>query len=99
MTNPAGVTGDLHDALRGADVFIGVSARRACCRRSGSPTWRRTPVVFALANPDPEVDVDAAQQLRRGPGDRAQRLPEPDQQRAGVPRACSAGCSTPGPAR
>ncbi|WP_375477951.1 NAD-dependent malic enzyme [uncultured Jatrophihabitans sp.] len=62
QTNPAGVTGDLHDALRGADVFIGVSAPNVLAAE-----WLRDmaadPVVFALANPDPEVDVDAAQQL------------------------------------
>ena len=61
-TNPAGVTGDLHDALRGADVFIGVSAPGVL-----SAKWiadmAADPVVFALANPDPEVDIDAAQPL------------------------------------
>jgi malate dehydrogenase (oxaloacetate-decarboxylating) len=59
-TNPAGVTGDLHDALRGADVFIGVSGPNVL-----DAAWiadmAPDPVVFALANPDPEVDVDAAQ--------------------------------------
>ena len=83
---PTACTGDLHDALRGADVFIGVSAPERAAGARGSPTWPPSPVVFALANPDPEVDVDAAQQLRRRAGHRAQRLPEPDQQRAGLPR-------------
>jgi malate dehydrogenase (oxaloacetate-decarboxylating) len=62
MTNPAGVTGDLHDALRGADVFIGVSAPNVL-----PAPWladmAAEPVVFALANPDPEVDVDEAQRF------------------------------------
>jgi malate dehydrogenase (oxaloacetate-decarboxylating) len=62
LTNPAGVTGDLHDAILGADVFIGVSAPNVLPAR-----WlvdmADDPVVFALANPDPEVDVDAAQHL------------------------------------
>ncbi len=62
VTNPAGVTGDLHAALTGADVFIGVSAPGVL-----PPHWisdmADDPVVFALANPDPETDVDAAQQL------------------------------------
>jgi malate dehydrogenase (oxaloacetate-decarboxylating) len=61
-TNPEGVTGDLHDALRGADVFIGVSGPGVL-----DAAWivdmAPSPVVFALANPDPEVDVDAAQRL------------------------------------
>ncbi len=61
-TNPAGVTGDLHAALRGADVFIGVSAPGVLPAEWISDMAER-PVVFALANPDPETDVDAAQQL------------------------------------
>jgi malate dehydrogenase (oxaloacetate-decarboxylating) len=60
MTNPAGVTGDLHDALLGADVFIGVSAPNVLPAEWIADMAPR-PVVFALANPDPEVDVDAAQ--------------------------------------
>jgi malate dehydrogenase (oxaloacetate-decarboxylating) len=62
LTNPAGVTGDLHDALRGADVFIGVSAP-GVLDASWISEMAADPVVFALANPDPEVDVDAARQL------------------------------------
>ncbi|WP_310962366.1 NAD-dependent malic enzyme [Nocardioides terrisoli] len=54
-TNPRGVTGDLHTALCGADVFIGVSAPGIL-----EPEWiddmADDAVVFALANPDPEVD-------------------------------------------
>ena len=60
-TNHNKVRGDLHDALRGADVFIGVSAPNIM-----DAEWiddmAENPVVFALANPDPEVDVLAAQQ-------------------------------------
>ena len=62
QTNPAGRTGTLRDALQGADVFIGVSGPGVL-----DAAWigemAAKPVVFALANPDPEVDVDAAQQL------------------------------------
>ncbi|WP_375504353.1 NAD-dependent malic enzyme [uncultured Jatrophihabitans sp.] len=61
-TNPECVTGTLRDALQGADVFIGVSAPGVL-----DAAWIQemapNPVVFALANPDPEVDVDAARQL------------------------------------
>jgi malate dehydrogenase (oxaloacetate-decarboxylating) len=60
-TNPAGVTGDLHDAIRGADVFIGVSAPRVL-PAEWIADMAEDPVVFALANPDPETDVDAARQ-------------------------------------
>jgi malate dehydrogenase (oxaloacetate-decarboxylating) len=59
-TNPAGVTGDLHDALRGADVFIGLSAP-GVMDAAWIDDMADRPVVFALANPDPEVDVAAAQ--------------------------------------
>ncbi|GAA5140314.1 NAD-dependent malic enzyme [Nocardioides marinquilinus] len=62
VTNPRGVTGSLHDALAsdgGADVFIGVSAPGIL-----QPEWiadmADRAVVFALANPDPEVDPGEA---------------------------------------
>src|SRR3954466_12072650 len=61
-TNPAGVTGDLHDALRGADVFIGVSAP-GVLDAAWIADMAPDPVVFALANPDPEVHVDEAQKM------------------------------------
>lgn len=59
-TNPNRVSGSLHDGLRGADVFIGVSAAGVL-----DAEWIRDmapdPIVFAMANPDPEVDpVQAA---------------------------------------
>ncbi|HET9500964.1 MAG TPA: NAD-dependent malic enzyme [Marmoricola sp.] len=61
VTNPRAVHGDLRTALQGADVFIGVSGPGVL-----DPEWIRDmaddAVVFALANPDPEVDpADAAQ--------------------------------------
>jgi malate dehydrogenase (oxaloacetate-decarboxylating) len=59
-TNPRGVRGDLRTALQGADVFIGVSAPKIL-----EPEWigemGEKPVVFALANPDPEVDPAEAE--------------------------------------
>ncbi|MBV9823256.1 MAG: NADP-dependent malic enzyme, partial [Actinobacteria bacterium] len=58
-TNPAGVTGDLHDALRDADVFIGVSAP-GVLPAEWIADMAEDPVVFALANPDPETDIDTA---------------------------------------
>jgi malate dehydrogenase (oxaloacetate-decarboxylating) len=58
-TNPEGVTGDLHDALREADVFIGVSAPGVLPAK-WIADMATDPVVFALANPDPETDVEEA---------------------------------------
>ncbi|HEY2297549.1 MAG TPA: NAD-dependent malic enzyme [Jatrophihabitans sp.] len=62
LTNPEGVTGDLHDALAGANVFIGVSAP-GVLPAPWITDMADHPIVFALANPDPETDVDAAQHL------------------------------------
>ncbi len=58
-TNPRNVRGDLRAGLAGADVFIGVSGPGVL-----KPEWiaemAAEPVVFALANPDPEVDPASA---------------------------------------
>ncbi|HEX6196362.1 MAG TPA: NAD-dependent malic enzyme [Jiangellaceae bacterium] len=60
-TNPRGVRGSLVDALAGADVFIGVSAPHILTG-DDIETMADDAIVFALANPDPEVDpVDAAE--------------------------------------
>ena len=58
-TNPRGVTGTLRDALVGADVFIGVSGPNILTG-DDIATMADGAVVFALANPDPEVDPVAA---------------------------------------
>ncbi|GAA4358033.1 NAD-dependent malic enzyme [Angustibacter luteus] len=60
-TNPRGVSGTLREALVGADVFIGVSAP-GILTGDDIATMASDAIVFAMANPDPEVDpVDAAQ--------------------------------------
>ncbi len=60
VTNPRAVSGSLRECLVGADVFIGVSAPGIL-----QPEWiadmAERPVVFALANPDPEVDPAEAE--------------------------------------
>jgi len=62
MTNPRGISGSLADAMVGADVFIGVSGG------SVDPALVETmgpqPIIFALANPTPEIDPREA--ARRG---------------------------------
>ena len=59
-TNPRRLRGTLRDGLQGADVFIGVSAPKVL-----DPEWIKEmapgAVVFALANPDPEVDPAEAE--------------------------------------
>jgi malate dehydrogenase (oxaloacetate-decarboxylating) len=59
-TNHERRTGTLHDALVGADVFIGVSAPNLFGAEQVA-TMAANPVVFALANPDPEIDPLEAQ--------------------------------------
>jgi malate dehydrogenase (oxaloacetate-decarboxylating) len=54
-TNPHHLRGGLHDGLRGADVFIGVSAPGILPAEWIADMAPKS-VVFALANPDPEVD-------------------------------------------
>ena len=85
MTNPRGV-----DRRRsrtrcvGADVLIGVSG--GTIDEAALAGMAPGGIIFALANPTPEVHPDVARALRGGGRHRPQRLPEPDQQRARVPR-------------
>jgi malate dehydrogenase (oxaloacetate-decarboxylating) len=58
MTNPRGVSGTLADAMAGADVFIGVSGGTVAEAAVASMAPRS--IVFALANPDPEVHPEVA---------------------------------------
>jgi malate dehydrogenase (oxaloacetate-decarboxylating) len=60
-TNSAGYAGDVAGALRGADVFIGLSAPGILAGEDIAAMASRA-IVFALANPEPEVDPDAASQ-------------------------------------
>ncbi|GAB6986568.1 malic enzyme-like NAD(P)-binding protein [Nocardioides pyridinolyticus] len=55
VTNPRRVRGDLQTVLVGADVFIGVSAP-GVLKAEWIQDMAPDAVVFALANPDPEVD-------------------------------------------
>ena len=58
-TNTAGMKGTLADALIGADVFIGVSAPGLVTAEMVK-TMNRDPVIFACANPVPEIFPDEA---------------------------------------
>ena len=59
MTNPAGRSGSLADMLAGADVFIGVSAPGAVTTEMVR-TMNRDAILFACANPTPEIFPDDA---------------------------------------
>ncbi|MEV8096817.1 NAD-dependent malic enzyme [Kitasatospora sp. NPDC085879] len=60
-TNRSGRTGSLKEAVADADVFIGVSAPNVL-DGDDLATMAKDAIVFALANPDPEVDPAIARQ-------------------------------------
>ncbi|UPK76239.1 NAD-dependent malic enzyme [Nocardioidaceae bacterium SCSIO 66511] len=60
-TNPEGRTGTLQDVLAGADVFVGVSAPNLL-DGDDVASMADDAIVFALANPTPEVDPAVARQ-------------------------------------
>ena len=55
QTNPDNIAGTLAEVLRGADIFIGVSASNLLVG-DDIAQMADDAIVFALANPDPEVD-------------------------------------------
>jgi malate dehydrogenase (oxaloacetate-decarboxylating) len=57
-TNPRGLRGGLAQAMAGADVYIGVSG--GSVPESVVASMAEAPIVFALANPNPEVHPDLA---------------------------------------
>ncbi len=61
ITNPDGKKGSLADALKGADVFIGVSKPGLVTKEMVSD-MNRDAIVFAMANPTPEIFPDEAKE-------------------------------------
>jgi malate dehydrogenase (oxaloacetate-decarboxylating) len=59
-TNPRRVRGGLAEAIKGADVFIGLSVPGILTVRL-LRRMARDPIVFAMANPVPEIQPEAAQ--------------------------------------
>ena len=53
----------LAEALDGADVFIGVSVKGAVTQKM-LKTMAKDPVIFAMANPDPEITPEEAHEVR-----------------------------------
>jgi malate dehydrogenase (oxaloacetate-decarboxylating) len=58
-TNPEGRTGDLSDAVRGADLFLGLSAPGVLTVEH-LESMNKDPVIFVMANPDPEIRPEEA---------------------------------------
>lgn len=59
ITNPNNETGSLADALKGADIFIGVSAPGIVTPEMVA-SMNHDSILFAMANPVPEIMPDAA---------------------------------------
>ncbi len=59
LTNKDGVTGTLEDAVRGRDIFIGVSAPKTLTAEMVK-TMAADPIIFAMANPEPEIMPETA---------------------------------------
>jgi malate dehydrogenase (oxaloacetate-decarboxylating) len=53
--SPGSFKGDIHEAMKDADIFIGVSAPNVI-NENDIKSMAKNAIVFALANPDPEID-------------------------------------------
>ena len=58
-TNPNNIMGDLFDAIDGADVFLGLSGP-GVLKVEHLKRMAKDPIVFAMANPEPEIQPEAA---------------------------------------
>nr|AYQ75497.1 NAD-dependent malic enzyme [Cohnella candidum] len=61
-SNPRRISGGLREALEGADVFIGLSAG-GLLKREYVMRMARDPIVFAMANPTPEISPEEAEDI------------------------------------
>ena len=61
LTNPENIEGSLSDALTEADIFIGVSAPNIVTQEMVKKMGK-DPVIFAMANPEPEIMPELALQ-------------------------------------
>ena len=59
VTNRSGQKGTLADAMRGADIFVGVS-KPGVVTQDMIRSMAKDPIVFAMANPVPEIMPDEA---------------------------------------
>ncbi|WP_199615405.1 NAD-dependent malic enzyme [Paenibacillus alkalitolerans] len=59
-TNPKGLRGGVPEVIGGADVFIGVS-RPGVLKVDDIRKMAADPIVFAMANPEPEISPEAAE--------------------------------------
>lgn len=64
ITNPDNEKGTIADAMRGKDVFIGVSGPNVITKDMVK-TMQKDPIVFAMANPNPEIEPDSIEGIAR----------------------------------
>lgn len=58
-TNKENKSGDLSEIIKGADIFIGVSKAKLVTKEMVE-SMAKDPIIFALANPEPEISVEEA---------------------------------------
>ncbi|HUP26047.1 MAG TPA: NADP-dependent malic enzyme [Candidatus Limnocylindrales bacterium] len=61
FTNPHNVSGSLADAIKDADIFIGVS-KAGLLTKAMVKSMSKDPIIFAMANPNPEIMPDDAKE-------------------------------------
>ena len=76
----------LDEAMKGADVFFGLSVKGAVTKEMVK-SMAAKPIIFAMANPDPEITPEEVRAVRADAiiATGRSRLSQPDQQRAGLP--------------
>ena len=86
VTNLENAKGTLADALKGADIFVGVSAPNIVTAEMVS-SMNKDAILFAMANPVPEIMPDVAKAAgARVVGTGRSDFPKPDKQRGCIPR-------------
>src|SRR3954464_8556379 len=63
LTNKVGLVGSIEEALNGADVYIGVSSGKVA--DEAVATMAKDAIIFALANPNPEIHPDVGLKYAR----------------------------------
>jgi malate dehydrogenase (oxaloacetate-decarboxylating) len=63
LTNKVGLVGTIEEALNGADVYIGVSSGKVA--DEAVATMAKDAIIFALANPNPEIHPDVGNKYAR----------------------------------
>jgi malate dehydrogenase (oxaloacetate-decarboxylating) len=61
-TNPNKLEGSLSEVIKGADVFIGLSAG-GILKRADVESMAKDPIVFAMANPTPEISPEEVEDI------------------------------------